>query len=116
MAHFHSDHRRQQLHHQHQSNQANGSSDMSQVDSFESFSDTNGSVNHQHEMAPDFRSTEAELRSPPEGSSQSDLSVEGYYNQSHRPTSIPSSTEEDRYNLLLPSTLFCYSSNPLHCV
>ncbi|RID79331.1 hypothetical protein BRARA_A02077 [Brassica rapa] len=96
MAHFHSDHRRQQLHHQHHSNQANGSSDMSQVDSFESFSDTNGSVNHQHEMAPDFRSTEAELRSPPEGSSQSDLSVEGYYNQSHRPTSIPSSTEEDR--------------------
>ncbi|KAF8095864.1 hypothetical protein N665_0321s0038 [Sinapis alba] len=94
MAHFHSDNRRQ-LHHHHP-NQANGSCDMNQVDSFESFSDTNGSA---HEKAPDFRSTESfqpELRSPREGSSQSDLSVEGYYNQSHRPTSIPSSTEEDR--------------------
>ncbi|KAL0727923.1 hypothetical protein Bca4012_024016 [Brassica carinata] len=97
MAHFHSDHRRQSHHHHHPNQQANGSCDMSQVDSFESFSDTNGSANHQYVNAPDFRSTEAELRSPPEGSSQSDLSVEGYYNQSHRPTSIPSSsTEEDR--------------------
>ncbi|KAJ4912251.1 PAP/OAS1 substrate-binding domain superfamily [Raphanus sativus] len=76
-------------------NGPNGSCEMSQVDSFESLSDANGSAaNHQYE-----RSTEpfqAELRSPPEGSSQSDLSVEGCYNQSHRLASIPSSTEEER--------------------
>ncbi|CAH2064377.1 unnamed protein product [Thlaspi arvense] len=46
--------------------------------------------------APDFRSMEplrVELLSPPEGSTQSDVSSGGSYNQ---PTSIPSSTQEDR--------------------
>ncbi|CAH8308706.1 unnamed protein product [Eruca vesicaria subsp. sativa] len=103
MAHFHSemnnreqrDHRRHLQHQHHHPNQANGSCDMSQVDSFESFSDTNGSANHQYDKAPD--PFQADPRSPPEGSSQSDLSVEGSYTQSHRRTSIPSSsTEEDR--------------------
>ncbi|CAN8254733.1 unnamed protein product [Cochlearia groenlandica] len=108
MAHSHSEthfsdrntRERQQHHHYHHQNrnQTNGSCDMSQTDSLESFSDTNGSVNHPYEKAPDFRSMEppqAEL-SPPEGSNQRDMSSGGYYDQSHRPKSIPSSTQEDR--------------------
>ncbi|CAN8278799.1 unnamed protein product [Cochlearia groenlandica] len=86
-------------HHYHHPNQTNGYCDMSQTDSPESFSDTNGSANHQH----DFRSTEplqAELLSFPEGSNQRDISNGGYYNQSQCPNSIPSSTEEARYSIL----------------
>uniref|UniRef100_A0A1J3IL19 Poly(A) RNA polymerase cid11 n=1 Tax=Noccaea caerulescens TaxID=107243 RepID=A0A1J3IL19_NOCCA len=94
---------RQHHHHpHHHANQTNGSCDMIQTDSLESFSDTNGSVNHPHEKAPDVRSTEplpSELLSPPsEGSKQRDTSSGGHHNQSHRPKSKPSSnsTQEDR--------------------